>query len=401
MRPRCRTVLLLCLVALLLPARPHADTPRRVLHVSLYPYIPDPSDAALTLKQGFEHQYPDVIVDITFNRNYYSPESADHGVLFETADVHELDGVFLRDFADRGKLAPLPPALAAAGAGLEPLAAQSATLDGRLVAVPHWMCADFLIYRADQSGLAGAPTLAAMEHALGSSHGLLMDLKGADTLGEYDLAALLARYGTAPAALSHAATPDPYITARLRRFLALEPPGFGRNADYDARGSFYARQFARRAGSAFVGYSEMTHEVLDETAVSCRIEDRCITQSEIRIAPLPFQDGTIHPAVWVDMFVIDAAVHGQSLQDAADFITYAVSLPAYRALLIPQPGDSPRYLLPATQAAFADPHILGTAPLYPSFRAILERGAVIIAPHLSATLHAAAAALDAALPERH
>jgi hypothetical protein len=368
MRPRCRTVLLLCLVALLLPARPHADTPRRVLHVSLYPYIPDPSDAALTLKQGFEHQYPDVIVDITFNRNYYSPESADHGVLFETAD--------------RGKLAPLPPALAAAGAGLEPLAAQSATLDGRLVAVPHWMCADFLIYRADQSGLAGAPTLAAMEHALGSSHGLLMDLKGADTLGEYDLAALLARYGTAPAALSHAATPDPYITARLRRFLALEPPGFGRNADYDARGSFYARQFARRAGSAFVGYSEMTHEVLDETAVSC-------------------QDGTIHPAVWVDMFVIDAAVHGQSLQDAADFITYAVSLPAYRALLIPQPGDSPRYLLPATQAAFADPHILGTAPLYPSFRAILERGAVIIAPHLSATLHAAAAALDAALPERH
>ena len=266
-RSNRRCILLLAMSALLATASANADTPRRVLHVSLYPYIPEAAEAALTLKQSFERQHPDIIVDVTFNPNYYSPKPADKGVLFESADIHEIDDVFLRDFIDQRKLAPLPPNLVSALDKLDPLAAQAATVDDKFVAVPHWMCADFLIYRADQSGLAGAPTLVDMEHALAPSHGLLMDMTGSATLGEYYLSALIARDNSAAFALSHVtAKPDPVILARLRRFLALEPAGFGRNADYDIRGNFYARQFARRAGSAFVGYSEMTHEVLEETA---------------------------------------------------------------------------------------------------------------------------------------
>jgi hypothetical protein len=183
--------------------------------------------------------------------------------------------------------------------------------------------------------------------------------------------------------------------------LALEPAGYGRNPDYAKRGDFYARQFARRAGAAFVGYSEMTHEVLDETDVSCRQEDRCVKASEIGVAAFPFEDGKVQPMVWVDMFGIDARVHGQTLADAADFIRYAVSISAYRSLLAPQEGENPRYLLPATEAAFKDPAILRAAPLYPKFRAIVDQGVVVSVPDLNARLHAVAAKIDAALPPTH
>jgi thiamine pyridinylase len=393
---------LLLLMICVVPVAAHADSPRRVLHVSLYPYIPDAAEAALALKQGFEREHPDVIVDMTLNQNYYSPKPGDKGVLFEDADVHEIDVIFLQDFLNRHKLAPLPASFAASVGQLEPLAAVAASDGGRLVAVPQWMCADFLFYRADKTGLGSAHTLVEMERVLGPEHGLLLSMKGGGTLGELYLSALLARDGSPEAALGHVtATPDPVILDRLQRLLMLEPAGFGRSADYDQRGNFYARQFARRAGSAFVGYSEMTHDVLEETATSCRVEDRCVTAADIRVAAMPFSDNAVRPAVWVDMFGIDARVHGRTMADAQDFIRYAVSMPAYRALLVPAEGGRPRYLMPAMQAAYADPAIRKAAPLYPAFRAILDKGVVVTVPGLNAKLHDVAANIDAALPPVH
>ena len=401
-RASASRTLLAVLAMLLFSASAMAESPRRVLHVSLYPYIPDAQAAALTLKQAFERKHPDVIVEITLNPNYYSQDPAAKGVLYEDADVHEIDVIFLGDFLARHKLAPLSPAFTSSLGKLTPLADRAARVGGRLVAVPQWMCSDFLIYRADKTALGQARSLSDLEQALGPDHGLLMDMKGADTLGELYLSALLARDGSGETAVSHIAPePDPAILSRLQRILALEPQGFGRDADYDSRGVFYARQFARRAGAAFVGYSEMTHEVLEETAVSCRHEDRCVTAADLRVAAFPFEDGVVRPAVWVDMFGIDAHVHGRTLVDAEAFIQYAVSIAAYRALLIPPAGDVPRYLLPATQAAFSDPEILGAAPLYPQFEAILNKGVVVTAPDLSARLHAVAARIDADLPATH
>ena len=145
----------------------------------------------------------------------------------------------------------------------------------------------------------------------------------------------------------------------------------------------------------------MIHEVLDETAISCRTEEHCVTADQLGVAAFPWQDGTVRPAVWVDMFGIDARAHGQVAADAAAFIRYAVSLPAYRLLLIPTEGESPRYLLPTTQAAFDDPQIVHAAPLLPQFRAILDRGAVASGPQLNAVLHDVANKIDADLPVGH
>jgi thiamine pyridinylase len=364
----------------------------------MYPYIPEAQAAALLLKQQFESRHPDVLLDITLNPHYYSLNPAEHGVLYEDADVHTIDIVFLTDFLDRHKLAKLPADLVARLPRMEDLAQKAATADGQMVAVPQWMCTDFLFYRADMTGLNGVHSLAGLEQGLNHRRGLLMGMAGEDTLGELYFSALVAKAASPEAALSRVtATPDPAILSRLRHLLALEPPGFGRVADYDARYSFYARQFARRAGAAFVGYSEMTHEVLDETAISCRHEDRCVTEAEIRVAAVPFHDGAPRPAVWVDMFGIDARVHGQTMQDAADFISYAVSLPTYRALLVPEEGHPPRYLLPPTIEAYEDPAILKAAPLYPVFRSIMQQGVVVVTPHLQARLHAVAERIDSEL----
>ena len=397
-----RPLRLLLIVGTLLAAGTAAAAPaRRVLHVSLYPYIPDAAAAALSLKQGFELQHPDVVVDVTFNPNYYSPDPADKGVLYEDADVHEIDVVFLDDFVSRRKLAALPAAFVAGLPAFTPLAEAAATSGGRFVAAPHWMCADFLIYRADRLKLGPAPTLAELEHALPDGRGLLMDLKGIGALGEFYLSTLTAdapRRADAEARITP--EPDPVILTRIERTLAMEPQGFGRNAAYGAREDFYARQFGRGGGDAFLGYSELTHDALDE-AQTCRVEEHCVTAGEIGVAAFPFRDGVSRPTVWVDLFGVDARVHGRRLADAEAFIRYAVSLPVYRALLIPAAGAPPRYLLPATEAAFADPAILQAAPLYPKFKAIMDQGVVVSTPHLNAALHAVAAQIDKDLPPSH
>jgi thiamine pyridinylase len=395
-------LLLIGVLALLALSPAFAGSPRRVLRVSLYPYIPAAPAAALALKQGFERLHPDVIVDITFNRHSYDTDPAAKGALYEDADVHEFDVVFLRDFIDRHKLAPLSPAFVRSIDRMTPVAAKAATIDGRLVGVPHWLCGDFLIYRADQTDLAGSPTLADLERQLRPDHGLLMNMKSLGALGEYYLISLLARDGSPEAAVSDiTATPDPVILDRFQRILALEPAGFGRNPDDNAREDFYARQFARGAGSAFLGYSELIHDALDETASGCRAADHCVTAADIRVAPFPFQDGRVRPTVFEDLFGIDARVHGRTLKDAEDFIRYAVSVRGYRALLVPESGENPRYLLPATEAAFDDPRILAAGPLYPKLRAIIDQGVVMTAPHLNDRLHDVAVRIDASLPGTH
>ena len=393
---------LLLAALLLLPVSVSAG-PRRVLHVSLYPYIPEAAAAALTLKQGFERLHPDVIVDIALNTNYYSPKPEDKGVLYEDADVHEIDVVFMRDFLARHKLQPPGDELVATGKDLDPLARQAATYDGQVMAIPQWMCADFMIYRTDKINLGSADTLAAIEQAMGSSHGLLVNMKGDGQLGELYLTSLLAATGATPEATLEklSPSPDPAILSRLRRTLALEPAGLGRNAAYGEIEGFYARQFARGTGAAFIGYSELIHEALDESANGCRVEDHCVTVDQIRVGAFPFADHKIRPTAWVDMFAIDARVKGLTLRDARDFILYAVSLPAYRALLIAAPGETPRYLLPAYEAEFNDPDILRGAPLYTRFHAMIDQGVVVTVPHLNATLHDVAEHIDAALPQVH
>jgi thiamine pyridinylase len=373
----------------------------RVLHLSMYPYIPDAADAALTLKQGFEESHPGVLLRITLNENYYNATPGAGGVLEEDADIHEIDGIFLKDFLARHKLSAFSSGFARTIPELHKLARVAAMQGGMLVAVPHWLCSDFLFTRADQTALDRAHTLAALQAALPPGRGLLLDM-AEPALGELILSYLLGRDGSAAAALKdlHAA-PDPALVRTMRAVLALEPPGFGRSLADDGKAGFYARQFARGAGSGFIGYSEATHDILEEGETSCRAEDHCLTQAGVHVGPWPFSSAAPHQVVWVDMYGIDAHVHGALHRDAEDFIAYAMQEATYRALLIPPTGAPPRYLLPARADSYADTAILAAAPLYARFLPILDTGIVVEAPALNATLHQAAATVSAALPASH
>jgi len=373
----------------------------RVLHLSMYPYIPDAADAALILKQGFEETHPGVLLRITLNENYYDATPGAGGVLEEDSDIHEIDAIFLKDFLDHHKLAPFSPGFAATVPQLHPLAQQAALQGHVLVAVPHWLCSDFLFTRADQPALGSAHTLAALQVALPPARGLLLDMTE-PALGELILSYFLGREASAAGALADVKRgPDPALLRTMQQILALEPAGFGRSLADDAKPGFYARQFARGAGSAFIGYSEATHDILEEGETSCQAGDHCLSQADIHVGPWPFSEAEPHQVVWVDMYGIDAHVHGVLHQDAEDFIRYAMQASTYRALLVPHVGAPPRYLLPARADSYTDKAILAAAPLYARFLPILNNGIVVEAPALNAMLHKAAAAVSAALPASH
>jgi hypothetical protein len=68
--------------------------------------------------------------------------------------------------------------------------------------------------------------------------GLLMDVKGGSTLEELYLSVLVAQYELADALQRiHALSLDRYAVQVLKRFIALEPKGFGQNEDYHSAGA--------------------------------------------------------------------------------------------------------------------------------------------------------------------
>jgi hypothetical protein len=187
---------------------------RRMLHVSLYPYVPDAAAAALTLKQGFEKLHPDIIADITFNPNYYSVVPADHGVLYEDADIHTIDGVFLDDFLAAHKLAPLRRDFLSRLPAPEGLALHLASLGAEQVAIPYWMCADFLIYRKSLHGLDHLASLKQLETGLHGS-GLAADMEDSGELAELYYSTVLAEARTDEPLQNLPEKPDPGA-ARVR-----------------------------------------------------------------------------------------------------------------------------------------------------------------------------------------
>lgn len=378
---------------------------RRVLNISIYPYVPDAVGVVYAIKEAFEKENPGIALNLSMNDYYYDQRPEKGGILFETADVYEMDSVFFADFVNTGKIQPLPETLVHTVDSMIPVARDAAKRNGISYGVPHWVCGNFMIYRAGDFTIERARNLRDLElgfgNAPGLQQGLLLDLKGKSTLGEMYLDSLMDHYGSPEMALSHVdplQPPDSYVEAAMRRALALEAAGFGRDSDYHDATGFYARQFARGDGRALVGYSELLFYALSESAQSCRKEDNCIKQSDIRVTDWPLADEGSHPVAWVDMFVIDSKVSGQKLVDAEKFIQFMVRKDTYKMLLIPGYGEAPRYLLPAREDVYGDPDIQRSAPLYSAFRQHFDSADPITDIGLNQRLREIGAKIDADLP---
>jgi thiamine pyridinylase len=380
-------------------------TRARTLHVYLYPFIPDAEGAALSVKQAFEEGCPGLTLDISLDQNYYYSDKKE-GLLFSRAAVYEVDSVFFDDMLKRAR--PLSPKLVKDAGPVVPFAGAIATSGNERYGIPHWLCSDFLLYRADKPQMAGIASVEDAKRVLEAqdkSDRLLMDLKGGSTLGEVYLSILVEHAGQT-AALNgiERINPqsiklqdlDPYVLRVIKSYVAMESPGFGRDSDYHGREGFYARQFARRAGSAFVGYSEETHYVLNESTQSCR-HDECLKATDIAVTPWPFADHPANPVAWVDMYMLNSTLTGSDLADAEAFVRFMMKFSTYELLLVPPDGGLPRYLLPARNDMYGDPALLSNAPLYPKFRQIIDHATPLTAKDLNDRLRAIGKTIDSSL----
>jgi thiamine pyridinylase len=390
------TLLMLYPPTALAEAGNYADHSRRILRFSMYPFIPDVDAAAYEIKARYETEHPDVELRIAINNEYYDKEN---GILKDQADVYEIDSVFLADFAER--LRPIPSDLQPAIASTLPMARAGATYNSTVFGVPHWLCSNFLVSRSTDRALKNVRSLRDVEAAFGygKQQGLLIDLKGKSTLGEMYLNSILDHYGTVDAARNHIDPLhiDPYPLVQLQRVLAIEPRWQGRDQTWHNLTGAYAREFGAGKGRALVTYSEGLHYALWE-ARSCRGRRHCGFRSSLQVARWPLADEEGRQVAWVDVLAIDKEATGAKLTDATNLIKMITDHAMYRTLLIPVPGNVPRYLLPARADIYRDKRIVGAAPLYNQFYRYIKNATPITAPGLNDNLRSIGDSLDRSLP---
>ncbi|MBL8019717.1 MAG: hypothetical protein JNM27_08645 [Leptospirales bacterium] len=372
----------------------------RSLTATLYPIIPDREAFYWSVQKEFQAKYPEIRLTITLNDDYYDEEK---GILNEVADVYEIDSVLMPDMIKKGKARPLTGLIDNLDSKDFVPPASVIVRNKIWYGYPHWACSNFL-FIGSVAGQQHKPvrTLSELEGLLKPerSHGLIIDLKGRSTLGELYLDSLMDQFGDEEEALARVGNePDASTLTLFHRVQKLTVPRFGRNQRYHDSTGFYARQFARRQGRAFVGYSESLHFVHKARSYECEINEKCLTEEEIQVAEWPMSATGSHPIAWIDSLAIDQRLEGQKLADAVTFVRFLASSHIYRKALLPAFGQSPRYLIPALLAPLDDPDIVKAAPLYSQLRPIIWKSRAVYSEGLNRRLRKIGGELNKRLPE--
>ncbi len=380
------------------------STCRRPLRVVVYPFVPRYRETLYEIKARFEGGNPAIELKfVDLSGNYYA-ETDKNGqpaagfVGTADADVIELDSVFLEEFVSKAKIQPLPQDARLPDSELLKNAIAGATVNNMRYGSPHWVCGNFLFFRADDTAMRNVRTLKDLESVIAASgvsvgSGLTVDLKGSSTLGEFYLEAAVDQH-TWPNAAKYLGTVEKSIEDRIRRLMRLCEPGLCR--DYHGT-EVYARAFARREARILIGYSETLNRMLSETTQACRKSDGCLRDADVDVAQLSLDDTTGHQISWVDSFVVSASCNGQCVKDAASFIQFMNQDETYKRILQPGPYDLPAYLLPAKSGLYSDAEVSGPAHLYPKLRSIIEGAATPTGNGLNELLRADGKQVDADL----
>lgn len=392
---RIKAVLLSLLAIVLLSISANAqDKPRpRTLKVALYPFIPAFEHAAEYLKLRYEAENPNVSLEILDLRTGYY-DSADKGYIGAVdADIFELDSVLLRDFVADGKIVEMPKEALLPSGELLKNADRGSQLDGKKYGAAHWVCRNFLFFAKDTAPQKPIQTLSDLENFIGSKTGLIIDLRGRSTLGEYYLMAALDRYpGWKTVYPAKIETIDPAIEGDVSALSQYCDNASCRNKVLHDYTGTHGAEFARRKGKALIGYSESLHDVLVETG-NCSGADNCLTDDNIDVAELPLDDNGSKPMSWVDSFTLSKNCTKACVDDAVKFIrminrddTYlALLLPGPLSFLAPEPPypPVPAYLLPAKASLYSNKTLADVASLYPKLKTLVENADVPTDRHLN------------------
>jgi thiamine pyridinylase len=379
-----------------------SDDKPRTLRVVLYPIIPGFDDFASQLKRDFEAKYPAIKIEyVDLRANYYDPYY--EGFVGSTsADVYELDSVFLQDFVRAGKIQPLPAELASEIDSYLDNARRGSKVGETLYGLPHWVCSNFMLFRTLDKEIESVKTISDLSKVIGTSpapdRGALIDLKGKSTLGEWYLAAEYDLYSTEPFVHPHLEEYDKFPEESLRRVIGLCNVGNCRNKEYHKAEGAYAKLFSRGKGRVFIGYSENLFYV-NSQFTACSKADGCISDKDLNVNQMPLAENESHPISWVDTFVINSECAKQCQTDATEFIRFADSEGTFLHALLPSNAvKTPRYLLPARASLYNNQELLAAAPLYPKFKAIVEHAETPKGDCLNCILRGYGAKLDETLP---
>jgi len=396
-----RTLPVLCIIVdLLFPLGAHGQpTPApRLLTVVLYPFIPEYPTVQAELKKGFEAQHPDIAVNFPdLTSNYYDSTKANY-IGATSADVYELDSVFLKDFVKKGLIKPWPPNVLLPEDQLVKNAVAGSKVNGIRYGAAHWLCGNFLFFKKADAAFAGVTRLSDLEKLIGVSNrpagrGLAVDMKGKSTLGEFDLETAFDHYGDWQQAHQHLSSIDPILEYDLVRLINLCDPGMCRNGDYHSNDpEIYARLFDDQKARVLLGYSEGLHPALVESA-QCKQGIQCLKDSDIDVAGFPSDDNGRHQMSWVDSYVLDRGSDRQRTADAAAFVQYMQSDEVYKMILL-HSGLAPAYLLPAKALLYQDPEVIQAAHLYPQLKTLIEDAEVPSEVGLNDELRARGMQLD-------
>lgn len=343
-----------------------------ILHVALYPYIPDAASDGYhgllgRIESEFETQRPDVDLRLApLNSNsgaFYDFDSLRTMLTAEPGaggfDLVEVDAALLGELVDSQLVRRW--SLQRAPSDWHPAAAKAIWLDGRAYGIPHWLCSYFVFSR--EPAIVEAPTaerfVAALRSATPSTPGL-----AAKFAGDWDLTALyldawVDTYGAD--SLNDALPPaDPSVIESLCAVARGCRAGNGnpclQGGRYGNSAEDGARAFADRRVDAFVGFSEHLHGMLRHAG-----RDRTI---KLSLAPL----GTgKRPLVFVDALVIRRGCNARCEAAAGAFAAYLNRPETQEWMVMAEDagaGAVPRYLMPATLSAYDRP-LLKTDPYYP------------------------------------
>ena len=357
----------------------------RKLRVALYPFIPEFQAAAEYVKFRYEAENPDVALDIIDLRTNYYDSTLDNYIGNAHADVFELDSVLLRDFIADGKIREMPDGALLPPDQLLSNADRGTRLDGKRYGAAHWVCRNFLFYSTADAPQKPIQTLSDLEAFAGPA-GLIIDLRGKSTLGEYYLMAALDRYPDWKKVYpDKIATLDTAIEADILALKKYCDTASCRNKVLHDYTGTHGAEFARKRGKALVGYSEILHDVLAESS-NCSSSDPCVAIDKLRVAELPLDDAGSRPMSWVDSFTLSTGCKTSCVDDATRFISMMNRDDTYMALLFPgslsfltveNPSPPvPAYLLPAKVSLYSNPKLTDAAPLYKDLKPMVENADV-------------------------
>lgn len=376
---------------------------RAQLRVVLYPFIPEFTYAAETVKRMFENENPDIeLTVLDLSNNYYSPtDDANTFIGNVQADVYELDSVFLADFVKQNKIKPLPDDVLLPADQLLKNAYAGSMLHRKRYGSAHWACGNFL-FIATQGKPANPPTtLKELAALMGSdaNQKMLVDMRGRLTLGEFYLGAAYAKYKEWAAVNDHLQKADTSLEDDLIRIVKMCPTGMCRDSIFHELTGIYGQEFAAGRSKTLIGYSELLHSVLGEG----------MKDDDFDVYPLPLDDAGTAPISWIDSFTVAANCGANCYDRAVKFVKFMQRDDVYMKLLLPgkpsylsypagqAPTPVPAYLLPAKASLYSSADLIKAAHHYPKLKMLIEGAAVPIAEGLNQSLRTVSGHVDAAI----